>query len=162
MTLDIAKFMTNAIKMQMKIHHLDLHVKTAASKDVPKSVDSMIKEEYGDTYLLDSNYIVFFWGAISKDTIDKLFSVVDKALGESANRLTKSDFKKIGAMSKSTEKTIVKTADEIDQLDEDAEAEDIEVAESTDDADIEDDEETEEVEIEVENDTYMFLKITTK
>lgn len=37
----------------------------------------------------------FFWGAIGKEEVKKLFNVVDKALGKSANKLTNTDFKKM-------------------------------------------------------------------
>lgn len=37
----------------------------------------------------------FFWGAIGKEEVEKLFNVVDKALGKSANKLANTDFKKM-------------------------------------------------------------------
>lgn len=37
----------------------------------------------------------FFWGKIGKEEVKKLFNVVDKALGKSANKLTDTDFKKM-------------------------------------------------------------------
>lgn len=68
---------------------------TKTVKDPPASVKDIILKEYGEKYLDDADYVSFFWGRISKDDIDKLFNVVDKALGKSANKLTNTDFKKI-------------------------------------------------------------------
>jgi len=95
MTLDIAKFISNSIRTQAKIQHLEVKVKTSDTKSVPQSVSSIISKEYGEKYLLDADYVVFFWGSIAKDDIKRLFNVVDKALGKSANKLTDTDFKKI-------------------------------------------------------------------
>lgn len=95
MTLDIAKFISNAVRAQAKMQHLDVTVKTVSAKRVPKSVAGIITDAYGEKYLLDADYVSFFWGHISKEDIKRLFSVVDKALGTSANKLTNTDFKKI-------------------------------------------------------------------
>ena len=93
MTLDLEKFISNSIKTQAKIQHLDISTKTV--KSVPTSVKTAIIKEYGDNYLLDADYVSFFWGAIGKEEVKKLFNVVDKALGKSANKLTNTDFKKM-------------------------------------------------------------------
>lgn len=93
MTLDLEKFISNSIKMQAKIQHLDISTKTV--KSIPISVKTAITKEYGDNYLLDADYVSFFWGAIGKEEVEKLFNVVDKALGKSANKLTNTDFKKM-------------------------------------------------------------------
>ena len=93
MTLNLEKFISNSIKTQAKIQHLDISTKTV--KNVPTSVKTAIIKEYGDNYLLDADYVSFFWGAIGKEEVKKLFNVVDKALGKSANKLTDTDFKKM-------------------------------------------------------------------
>ena len=93
MTLDLQKFISNSIKTQAKIQHLDISTKTV--KSVPTSVKTAIIKEYGDNYLLDADYVSFFWGAIGKEEVKKIFNVVDKALGKSANKLTNTDFKKM-------------------------------------------------------------------
>ena len=93
MTLDLEKFISNSIKTQAKIQHLDISTKTV--KSIPISVKTAITKEYGDNYLLDADYVSFFWGAIGKEEVEKLFNVVDKALGKSANKLTNTDFKKM-------------------------------------------------------------------
>ena len=93
MTLDLEKFIQNSIKTQAKIQHLDISTKTV--KRIPASVKTAITKEYGDNYLLDADYVSFFWGKIGKEEVKKLFNVVDKALGKSANKLTDTDFKKM-------------------------------------------------------------------
>ena len=93
MTLDLEKFISNSIKTQAKIQHLDFFTKT--TKNVPDSVKFIISKEYGENYLLDADYVSFFWGTLGKEEIKKLFNVVDKALGKSANKLTNTDFKKM-------------------------------------------------------------------
>lgn len=95
MTLDLAKFISNSIKTQAKIQHLDVFTKTADQKSIPESVASLISKQYGEKYLLDSDFVAFFWGHLDKKQIEKLFNVVDKALGKSANKLTETDFKKL-------------------------------------------------------------------
>ena len=164
MTLDIAKFITNSIRTQAKIQHLDINVKTVSTKKIPESVSVPITSDYGEQYLLDANYVAFFWGAITKDTISKLFNVVDKALGKSANKLTDKDFKKINIEIESTSNT---TSDELsdDNIDdEDSSAEEIEDTTSMQD-DISDEEESLNEDDELAKPiktTYFFLKITTK
>lgn len=155
MTLDIAKFISNSIKTQAKVQHLDVSTKTVARDAVPKTVAKLIEEDYGEKYLLDADYVSFFWGAIGKEEIKKLFNVVDKALGKSANKLTSTDFKKV----KIEDEEVVIKQQEIEVDDDDGE---------------EKDEEREEVEVdneEVNEDedsqasmpiAYFFLKITLK
>ena len=72
MTLDIAKFISNSIKMQAKIQHLDINTKTTESNGIPESVSKIITKTYGDKYLLDADYVSFFWGGIDKENIKKL------------------------------------------------------------------------------------------
>ena len=68
---------------------------TKTTKSVPKSIKDIIASEYGENYILDADYVSFFWGNIGKEEVKKLFNVVDKALGKSANKLTETDFKKL-------------------------------------------------------------------
>ena len=42
MTLDIAKFISNSIKTQAKVHHLEVSTKTVGADDVPESVAGLI------------------------------------------------------------------------------------------------------------------------
>lgn len=188
MTLDIPQFIANAVRTQSKIHHLDINTKAVALDDLPQSVKSLITKDYGDKYLDDADYVAFFWGPIDKKSIGKLFNVVDKALGKSANKLTDKDFKKMtmdGEAAVSDEEVDVEeTVEDVEELDEDeetagAETEDNEVPEASDSEDAEeeddeagdeeteeddeeeDEEEEEEVEVEIPT-SYFFLKITMK
>ena len=167
MTLDLEKFISNSIKMQAKIQHLDISTKTV--KKIPASVKDMIIDDYGDNYLEDADYVSFFWGAIGKDQIEKLFNVVDKALGKSANKLTSTDFKKINFEDGSAGEIDDEEVGIEDDEDIDAEVEvedDIEdVDDDIDDEDSEDDsldEDDEENEMPPQKTSYFFLKITLK
>lgn len=160
MTLDIAKFITNSIKMQAKIQHLkNVNVKTVTESLIPKDVKSVIVDEYGDKYLLDADYVTFLWGSINKDTIKSIFNVVNKALGESANKLTDTDFKKINIIL-NTDTNDVDTDNDIDQDDEDVEDIDIEV--DNDSEENEEDDVINEDDASVTKTSYFFLKITLR
>ena len=162
-------------------------MKAVEVSKIPASVKKLITDDYGEKYLDDSDYVAFFWGPIDKDSIDKLFNTVDKALGKSANKLTDKDFKKI-KMSDSDEPSADDTEEKTE--DDDEEDIDVEVDSSDEDSDIEndedadedadeeeqlneDDEEKEEIDIEVDAENtdgekqsiptaYFFLKITSK
>ena len=156
MTLDLEKFISNSIKTQAKIQHLDISTKTV--KSVPTSIKAAIIKEYGDNYLLDADYVSFFWGAIGKEEVKKLFNVVDKALGKSANKLTDTDFKKMSIDEPEED------AGQEESPSEDAIEEPIEDAstsnENSSDEQLDEDDETE------DNSTpkksYFFLKITLR
>lgn len=164
MTLDIAKFITNSIKMQAKIQHLkNVNVKTAKESSIPNDVKTAIIDEYGDKYLLDADYITFLWGSINKNTIKSIFNVVNKALGESANKLTDTDFKKINiVIDNEANNADVNTDIDIDQdIDDDVEdVEDIEV--DNDSEEDEDDVINEEDDNSLTKTSYFFLKITLR
>ena len=186
MTLDISQFIANSIRNQSKIHHFDINVKATSKNDIPQSVISLITNDYGEKYLNDADYVAFFWGAINKEHIEKLFNVVDKALGKSANKLTDKDFKRIKFKPSSDETSDDDSADEDieDTEDNDSEdTEDIENIEDTEDNDSEDiedevidtdeddslNEDDEEIEIDAKIEqkpnipnSYFFLKITLK
>ena len=188
MTLDIPQFIANSVRTQSKIHHLDINTKAVKVDEVPASVKKLITDEYGEKYLEDSDYVAFFWGPVNKDNIDKLFNVVDKALGKSANKLTDKDFKKINLDgSKASEEDDdeedandevgIEEPDEDDDEDIEVDVEDDEGSEENDDEENEeddeeqlnedDDNEEEKIEVAVEEKpeiptSYFFLKITTK
>lgn len=173
MTLDIAKFISNSIKTQAKVQHLDVSTKTVARNDVPQSVNDLVAKEYGDKYMLDADYVSFFWGPIGKEEIKKLFNVVDKALGKSANKLTETDFKKL-SLGEEAEEVEPEDSEEDDEQEEQEKAsteEEIE-QEDIDDDDDGDDEEIEELDEDDGSDeaapeapkktSHFFLKITMK
>ena len=156
MTLDLKKFISNSIKTQAKIQHLDISTKTV--KSIPTSVKTAITKEYGDNYLLDADYVSFFWGAIGKEEVKKLFNVVDKALGKSANKLTNTDFKKM---------TIDEPEEDVNQEEqpsEDVVEEPIEDASTSNENSSEEqlDEDDEIEDSAVPKKSYFFLKITLR
>lgn len=178
MTLDISQFIANSIRKESKIHHLDINVKAVAKDDVPSSVTKLIYKDYGDKYLEDANYIVFFWGGINKDNIDKLFNVADKALGKSANKLTDKDFKKINMGNDDSKSEDVENTEDVEDTEE-TEVDDIDVEDTEDiedeetsekdneEADELDEDENEDIEVSIEEKpeiptAYFFLKITSK
>lgn len=147
---------------------------TKTVKNPPASVKDIILKEYGEKYLDDADYVSFFWGRISKDDIDKLFNVVDKALGKSANKLTNTDFKKIkvGDDAEVDNEPIAEEPDEDVEVDFDAE-EPSEDSNADEDTNIEDkDADNEEDEESLNEDdvfdapekpiAHFFLKITLK
>ena len=157
MTLDLEKFISNSIKTQAKIQHLDVSTKTR--KVVPESVKEMITREYGENYLADADYVSFFWGEIGREQVKKLFNVVDKALGKSANKLTETDFKKINFNDASIEdSTDAKKEDASEELSGESptsnEEIDVEVGEQLD-------EDSNDVVL-PSHENYFFLKITLK
>ena len=95
MTLDVKKLLANIIKKQMQIQHMSAPVDVFKKEHLPEKIAAKIAAEFGDDYLLDSNMIVFYRGEFSKDQVEKLFSITNKAFGEDANRMTLGDFKKI-------------------------------------------------------------------
>ena len=176
MTLDIPKFIENSVRTQSKIHHLDINVKAVKKDDVPKSVTTIVYKDYGEKYLDDADYVAFFWGGINKDNIDKLFNVVDKALGKSANKLTDKDFKKINIDDESDETEDVEIEVDDDEEvpekpddDQEDEEKDDEVESSNEDdedsKELNEDDESLEVDVEEKQRipvSYFFLKITSK
>lgn len=172
MTLDIPQFIANSIRKESKIHHLDINVKAVSKDDVPSSVTKLIYKDYGDKYLEDADYIVFFWGGINKDNIDKLFNVADKALGKSANKLTDKDFKKISmasddSASEETEDAEETEVDDIDVENTDSIEDEETSEENNEEVDELDEDENEDIEVSIEEKpeiptAYFFLKITSK
>ena len=156
MTLDLEKFISNSIKTQAKIQHLDISTKTV--KSIPTSVKTAITKEHGDNYLLDADYVSFFWGAIGKEEVKKLFNVVDKALGKSANKLTNTDFKKM------TIDEPEEDANQEEQPSEDVVEEPIEDASTSNENSSEEqlDEDDEIEDSAVPKKSYFFLKITLR
>ena len=167
MTLDVKALLKNLLKKQMSIQHFTAKTDVFAVGAVPKRIKDKIKEEFGDQFLLDANYVVFFRGDINKDGMKKLFNLTNKAFGEDANRLVEGDFKRISfAVASSTEeepKDDEEPVEEPENKEEDVDHEtstiDDEVDEIVNEGKIELDED---VQIDSSVDAYVFLKITTK
>lgn len=99
MTLDIKALLKNLLKKQMSIQHFTAKTEVFSTAAIPSRIKSKIKDEFGEQYLEDANYIVFFRGEVDKDGMKKLFNLTNKAFGEDANRMTEGDFKKISFVS---------------------------------------------------------------
>lgn len=111
MTLEFKKFIINNIKKQMSIQHYNANVQIFKRDELPEQVKTKLQADFGNNYLLDADYLLFFSknDKITKDEIEKsIFKVVNAALGESANNSTPSDFKLFsfdGSKSNDTEKS---------------------------------------------------------
>lgn len=165
MTLDVAKFISNSIETQCKIQHCQVKVRTVKRKSVPHEISKKIAEQYGENYMLDADYVTFFWGMIDREVVKKLFNVVDRALGENANRLTETDFKKLELDIEQNEPD----EDDSDDEDSDEEIEEVDVDIEDDDNVSNDTEDSSSNEKNLNEDdeskkktSYFFLKITMK
>ena len=167
MTLDIKALLKNLLKKQMSIQHFTAKTDVFAVGAVPKRIKDKIKEEFGDQFLMDANYVVFFRGDINKDGMKKLFNLTNKAFGEDANRLVEGDFKRISfAVDSSTndeepveEPENKEEAPAEEDVDNETSTIDDEVDEIVNEGKVELDED---IQIDSSVDAYVFLKITTK
>lgn len=97
MTLDLKKYLENLIKKEAKISHFSVRVNAGKKERLMGNILRAIQADYGETFLNDANYILFFSrdeGWTDKD-IQKVFDLTDRALGKNANKLSKADFKKL-------------------------------------------------------------------
>lgn len=95
MTLNIAKYLKNLILKEAKISHFTVKVDAGKIDQLHLDKKQAIQKEYGDSYLQDSDYLIFFTkddGWKSGDN-KKLFDLVNRGLGEDANGMTQNDFK---------------------------------------------------------------------
>ena len=172
MTLDVKALLKNLLKKQMSIQHFIAKTEVFSTGAVPKRIKSKIKDEFGEQFLADANYVVFFRGEIDKDGMKKLFNLTNKAFGEDANRLTEGDFKKISfaASDNTASEDSEDTDDGVESSEEPENAEadetpaedpsiDDEVDEIVNEGQVKLDED---VSIDSSVDAYVFLKITTK
>ena len=108
MTLNIAKYLENLVKKEAKISHFAVKVAAGHTDKLSMSVRSSIQSEYGESYLQDSDFIMFFTKTDGWKEGDskKLFDLVNRGLGKDANGMTESDFKKL------TKKETTDTSDE--------------------------------------------------
>lgn len=170
MTLDIKTLLKNLLKKQMSIQHFTAKTEVFGISAVPKRIKEKIKEDFGEQFLLDANYVVFFRGDVDKDGMKKLFNLTNKAFGEDANRLTEGDFKKISFISTDSQEEPEESKDEEppkEELEEEPEKQSSEDVDTTIDDEVdeivnESDQLDEDVQIDSSVDAYVFLKITTK
>lgn len=135
MTLDIAKYLENLVKKEAKISHFAVKVAAGHTDKLSMSVRSSIQSEYGESYLQDSDFIMFFTKTDGWKEGDskKLFDLVNRGLGKDANGMAENDFKKL-----------TKKDDAIDVSDDDEEGSEEEAAKTSTDT------------------STLFLKITIK
>lgn len=151
MTLDIKTLLTNLLKKQMTIQHFSAKTKVFAPDAIPERIKNKISDEFGEDFLLDANYIVFFRGDINKEGMEKLFNLTNKAFGEDANRLVEGDFKKISFVQGSTQAAPAPQPSDADQVtnepedDYEEEPEDQEIEDQPEE-DVEDAEDVEDIE----------------
>lgn len=126
MTLDVKVLLRNLLRKQMSIQHFTAKHDVFEVDTIPSKIKTKIQEEFGDNYLLDADYIVFFRGKMTSDQIKKLYNLTNKAFGEDANRLVEGDFKKISLVkntSSDTEEETKEVGDQPDDQSDQAEAE---------------------------------------
>ena len=173
MTLDVKALLKNLLKKQMSIQHFTAKTDVFSTSAVPKRIKDKIKDEFGEQFLADANYVVFFRGEVDKDGMKKLFNLTNKAFGEDANRLVEGDFKKISFAASDAAVPEEKPEDtEAPEDNETAEAPEDAEDKSTEDTTIDDEVDEivnegqvkldEDVNIDSSVDAYVFLKITTK
>ncbi len=117
MTLDVKTLLRNLLRKQMSIQHFTAKHDVFEVDMIPSKIKTKIQEEFGDNYLLDADYVVFFRGKMTSDQIKKLYNLTNKAFGEDANRLVEGDFKKISFAKNTASNTEEESKEVSDQLD---------------------------------------------
>lgn len=87
--------LANLIAKEAKVSHFDSNVVVGKASKLKEKMKAEIREAYGESYLNDADYVIFVYGKEvdgSKSSKESLFKLVDRALGETANLLSKSDF----------------------------------------------------------------------
>lgn len=89
--------LANLIAKEAKVSHVEsgIGIFVGKASKLKEKVKAEIREAYGESYLNDADYVVILNGSQvdgSKESTEKLFSLVDRALGETANLLAKADF----------------------------------------------------------------------
>lgn len=95
MTLKLDKMLANLISKEAKVSHFDSNIFVGKASKLKEGIKAEMREAYGESYLNDADYVVIISGGQvdgTKKSTEKLFSLVDRALGETANLLAKSDF----------------------------------------------------------------------
>lgn len=96
MTLKLDQMLANLIGKEARVSHLDgIGIFVGKTSKLKENVKSEIKEAYGESYLNDADYVVILNGSRidgRKKSTAKLFNLIDRALGETANLLAMSDF----------------------------------------------------------------------
>lgn len=128
MTLDVKVLLRNLLRKQMSIQHFTAKHDVFEVDTIPSKIKTKIQEEFGDNYLLDADYVVFFRGKMTSDQIKKLYNLTNKAFGEDANRLVEGDFKKISLVKNTSSDTEEETKEVGDQPDDQSDQAEVEAA----------------------------------
>lgn len=60
MTLDLKKYLENLIKKEAKISHFAVRINAGKKERLMGNILRSIQKDYGETFLNDANYILFF------------------------------------------------------------------------------------------------------
>jgi hypothetical protein len=118
MTLDFKKLIVNAVKKQMAVQHFECNVQIFKKEELPEGVVAKLTKAFGDSFLLDANYTLWFSGNnITKETVEKtLFKIANKAMGEAANNMNESDLKLVDLGNGTTPSAPQETSDDVDSM----------------------------------------------
>ena len=97
MTLDFKKLILNAVRKQMAIQHFSTNGQIFKKEELPERVMAKIGETFGEDFMGDANYTLWFSGqGLTKEIVQKtIFKIANKAMGEAANSMNDSDLKMI-------------------------------------------------------------------
>ena len=95
MTLDIESWIKQAITKQSEISHNEIAFDVRDSKRLPSKIKSLMQDKFGDSFLEDCQYVIFFkkYEDFSDKDKQKIFALTNNGLGKAANNMTQSDFK---------------------------------------------------------------------
>ena len=118
MTLDFKKLIVNAVKKQMAVQHFECNVQIIKKEELPEGVVAKLTKAFGDSFLLDANYTLWFSGNnITKEIVEKtIFKIANKAMGEAANNMNESDLKLVDLGNGTTPSAPQATPDEVDSM----------------------------------------------
>ena len=118
MTLDFKKMVLNAVKKQMAVQHFECNVQIFKKEELPEGVVAKLTKAFGDSFLLDANYTLWFSGNnITKETIEKtIFKIANRAMGEAANNMNESDLKLVDLGGGTTPSAPQDTPDDVDSM----------------------------------------------
>ena len=118
MTLDFKKLIVNAVKKQMAVQHFECNVQIFKKEELPEGVVAKLTKAFGDSFLLDANYTLWFSGNnITKEIVEKtIFKIANKAMGEAANNMNETDLKLVDLGNGTTPSAPQETPDDVDSM----------------------------------------------
>lgn len=153
MTFNFSVALSEIIKKELKISHFNIKVFVGKLSRMQNKYKELIKKQFGNTYLADANYVLFFTGMLNSN----------KLLKQLADILTRSFGGKIKVSVNELKKLDMNDSESDDDVeDDDTESDDEEDDTEYNIGEAEDEEDQEDLDIEQsqsQNDVY-FLKIT--